>query len=87
MLYNGMFVRATNNTVAAQNVYLQVPVSTPNSARTLSIKGGDGTTAIESVDWIESSDTDRWYDMQGRRIERPTKTGIYLNNGKKVVIK
>jgi hypothetical protein len=82
-----MFVRATNNTVAAQNVYLQVPVSTPNSARTLSIKGGDGTTAIESVDWIESSDTDRWYDMQGRRIERPTKTGIYLNNGKKVVIK
>ena len=87
VLYNGMFVRATNNTVAAQNVYLQVPVSTPNSARTLSIKGGDGTTAIESVDWIESSDTDRWYDMQGRRIERPTKTGIYLNNGKKVVIK
>ena len=87
VLYNGMFVRATNNTVAVQNVYLQVPVSTPNSARTLSIKGGDGTTAIESVDWIESSDTDRWYDMQGRRIERPTKTGIYLNNGKKVVIK
>ena len=87
VLYNGMFVRATNNTVAAQNVYLQVPVSTPNSARTLSIKGGDGTTAIESVDWIESSDTDRWYDMQGRRIERPTKTGMYINNGKKVVIK
>ena len=87
VLYNGMFVRATNNTVAAQNVYLQVPVSTPNSARTLSIKGGDGTTAIESVNRIESSDTDRWYDMQGRRIERPTKTGIYLNNGKKVVIK
>ena len=87
VLYNEMFVRATNNTVAAQNVYLQVPVSTPNSARTLSIKGGDGTTAIESVNRIESSDTDRWYDMQGRRIERPTKTGIYLNNGKKVVIK
>ena len=87
VLYNGMFVRATNNTVAVQNVYLQVPVSTPNSARTLSIKGGDGTTAIESVNRIESSDTDRWYDMQGRRIERPTKTGIYLNNGKKVVIK
>ena len=87
VLYNGMFVRATNNTVAVQNVYLQVPVSTPNSARTLSIKGGDGTTAIESVNRIESSDTDRWYDMQGRRIKRPTKTGIYLNNGKKVVIK
>ena len=87
VLYKGLFVRATNNAVAATNVYLQVPLSTPNSARTLSIKNGNGTTAIESVDWIESSDTDRWYDMQGRRIERPTKTGIYLNNGKKVVIK
>jgi hypothetical protein len=87
VLYKGLFVRATNNAVAATNVYLQVPLSTPNSARTLSIKNGNGTTAIESVDWIDSSDTERWYDMQGRRIERPTKTGIYLNNGKKVVIK
>ena len=87
VLYNDLFVRTTGNAVAATNVYLQVPVSTPNSTRSLSIKNGNGTTAIESVDWNGSSDTEKWYDMQGRRIERPTKTGMYINNGKKVVIK
>ena len=28
----------------------------------------------------------RYYDMQGRRVENPAK-GIYLKNGKKVIIK
>lgn len=27
------------------------------------------------------------YDLQGRRVERVTKTGIYIVNGKKMVIR
>ena len=31
---------------------------------------------------------DGWYDMNGRKLDgRPTKKGLYINNGKKVVIK
>ena len=28
-----------------------------------------------------------WYDMQGRRIDKPTKAGIYIRNQKKIVIR
>jgi len=32
--------------------------------------------------------TDDWYDLNGRKIEgRPVKKGVYIVNGKKVVIK
>jgi hypothetical protein len=30
---------------------------------------------------------DKWHDLQGRSIEKPTKAGLYIKNGKKVVIK
>ena len=35
----------------------------------------------------ETSGDDSWYDMQGRKIEKPTKAGIYIQNRKKIVIK
>jgi hypothetical protein len=35
----------------------------------------------------ESAENKDWYDLQGRRIEKPTKAGIYIQNRKKVVIK
>lgn len=30
---------------------------------------------------------DSWYDLQGRRITRPTRPGIYINSGRKVIIR
>jgi hypothetical protein len=35
-----------------------------------------------------TNDKDGWYDLQGRRLEAaPTTKGVYLKNGKKVVVK
>ena len=32
-------------------------------------------------------DEDVWYDLNGRRLmEKPTKSGLYIHGGKKVVI-
>lgn len=45
----------------------------------------DGTTGIESIEngkWK----IDNYYDLSGRRVEKPTK-GIYIVNGKKVIVK
>ena len=86
-LYNGMFIRATENKAAANNNYLIVPASSQAPVRALNIGHGDGTTGIESLGSTESSNDERWYDLQGRRIERPAKTGLYILNGKKVVIR
>ena len=46
---------------------------------------GDGTTGIHSIENGES-ENDVYYNLQGQRVDNPTK-GIYIRNGKKVVIK
>ena len=48
---------------------------------------GDGTTGIHSIENGElEMENDVYFNLQGQRVENPTK-GIYLKNGKKVVIK
>lgn len=34
----------------------------------------------------EKTTNDRWYSLDGREIKQPTKKGVYINNGKKIVI-
>lgn len=43
-------------------------------------------TGIESIKRNDAS-TPVWYDLQGRRITTPTSKGIYIVNGKKVVVR
>lgn len=43
-------------------------------------------TGIESIKRDDASTT-VWYDLQGRRITTPTSEGIYIVNGKKVVVR
>jgi hypothetical protein len=31
-------------------------------------------------------DNDVWFDLQGKRIEKPTKDGLYIKNGRKVIV-
>jgi hypothetical protein len=54
------------------------------------IIGADGTaTAIGTLDTTTGQlSTDGWYTLGGRRLEaKPTAKGIYIHNGKKVIIK
>ena len=66
--------------------------SAPAAARAfvLNFGDGDGATGILSLsaDSKDSEDNAAWYDMQGRRLSgKPTASGIYINNGNKIVIK
>lgn len=60
-----------------------------SEAEVISIKaiGGedDGTTAIKRV--ASEVDSDVWYNLKGQRIDTPTRKGLYIKNGKKVVVK
>jgi len=48
---------------------------------------GDGTTGIHSIENGKMKiENDVYYNLQGQRVENPTK-GIYIKNGKKVVMK
>ena len=72
------------------DVLMKKSAGTTN-ASTRSIGIGDGeTTGIEAVENVQFSifnfQSDSWYDLQGRRISKPTRKGLYIRNGKKVVM-
>ena len=84
ILVDGVFLRTTGGTLPANRCYLEFG-STSAQARSFSITVGDKTTAIESVGITTQGGEDLWYDLQGRRVMQPQK-GIYIRNGKKVVV-
>ena len=52
----------------------------------LNINFGGNTTGIENAVQREEIKDKSYYDLQGRRVQQPTK-GLYIVNGKKVIIK
>ena len=77
-----------NTTFSAGKAYLQIPtVWLPASAqKSISIRFDEGeTTGIEELkeQSVKSEDV---YDLQGRKVENPT-CGIYIINGKKILVK
>lgn len=88
MLKNGEFhkILANSSKMPAGKAVLRIPGNGVSNVRILSIIGGDDdTTGIHNRPIIEEES--KWFDLQGRRIERPVKAGLYIKNGKKVVIK
>lgn len=53
-----------------------------------SLFGGNGTTGVNDAMKTAEPNGEKWYDMNGRRLQgKPTHKGVYIMNGKKVVIK
>ena len=78
-------------TLAANKAFLFVegnnaPASIPFRR---SIDGGEGTTGVDLIDNGKLIiDNDGWYDLNGRRLQgKPSQKGVYIKNGKKIVIK
>lgn len=44
-------------------------------------------TGITNVRYEQAVGGDRWYNLKGQQIERPTQKGIYIQNRKKIIIK
>ena len=91
VLYNGMFVKSTSGTIPEKRCYLLIDTSVAAGTRGFYDIGGanDGTSALRGV-VAEGTNgkSDAWYTLQGRRLSaKPSAPGLYLCNGKKVVIK
>ncbi|MBP3850868.1 MAG: hypothetical protein J6E43_08670 [Prevotella sp.] len=77
-------------TLAANKAYLKVTGNAPASIPfRRSIDGGEGTTGVDLIDNGKLIiDNDGWYDLNGRRLQgKPSQKGVYIKNGKKIVIK
>jgi len=86
VLKDGEFHKIVDNSskMPAGKAVLRIPDGL-SATRSLVIVGGDDdATGIRSR-YIQQEL--KWFNLQGRRIEQPTKAGVYIKNGKKVVIK
>ena len=82
----GFYKLKSNGTIGANKAYLTYS-GTGTQAR--EFFGFDESTGITTTDCTDYTDeTGTWFMLDGRRIQgKPSKQGIYINNGKKVVIK
>lgn len=51
------------------------------------LSGDEGTTAIEMAETADEAHDAALYDLSGRRLQGNPRSGIYVKNGKKVIIK
>ena len=76
----------SEGTIAANRCWLEI-IAQPAGARanTRSIVSGGDTTNIDATtrDALEGD----YYDLQGRKVEKPLRKGIYIKSGKKVIVK
>lgn len=48
---------------------------------------GSNPTGIQSVTTTKRTSANEWYTLSGQRVNKPTAKGVYINNGKAVVVK
>ena len=85
-------MRATGGNLPANRCYIARPTSVSSAPAYLSISGiDDNTTGITMEDGrgkTEELFSSDWYTINGVKLNgMPTKKGIYINNGRKVIIK
>jgi hypothetical protein len=87
ILQNGVFKKATGDKLKAGKAYLTTTYDvTASGAPSLAIVIDGETTGISEIEKMRNVGNETFYDLQGRKVAQPTK-GLYIVNGKKVVIK
>lgn len=84
----GFYAVNDGSTLSAGKAYLPLPTTqlpSGTGARQLTMVFDDETTGIQQIQSDVKSNGD-YYDLKGRRVSTPTR-GLYIVNGKKVVIK
>ena len=79
----GFYKLTSDKKVLAGKAYLQIDGLAPEF---IGFGDDNGTTGIDEVRSNTEEVRSDYYDLQGRRVAQPTK-GLYIVNGKKVIIK
>ena len=91
------FVNSTSSTrIGSTGAYLKDDnAGTPNEVRYISIQDPDGEENVTAIGEIAAdaaskadANADGWYNVQGMKLNAaPTQRGIYIKDGKKVLVK
>ena len=77
-------VNSLGSYVNAGTAYLQVPTASVGAREFFALD--DETTSIDKIETKSSVGNEKFYNLAGQRVAQPNK-GLYIVNGKKVVIK
>ena len=86
ILKDGVFQPSSGGDLPAGKAYLNIPYSASAPVLNLSFDGEGNTTGIDMVKGEGFKVNGEFYNLNGQRVAQPTK-GLYIVNGKKVVIK
>ena len=77
----------SEGTIGANKCWLEIIAQAAGArANTRSITGGGETTGMKAVDSGELTG-DSYYDLQGRKVQKPNRKGIYVKDGSKVILR
>ena len=90
VLFNDKFKRATSGTIPARRAYLALGATTASTSApqylTINIVDGNSTGVNDVRSKMAEVEGD-YYDLSGRKLQKkPAKSGLYIQNGKKVYI-
>ena len=74
-----------NNSIPDGKAYLQWPDPATYQDAPARLLLADDETGIGSVN--SARECECWFDLMGNRIEKPTRKGVYILNGRKTVVK
>jgi hypothetical protein len=87
-LSGGQFKKVNGSAnIGHKKCYLQLPSRFFSKTRSIEIIYDDEETTGIMDNGVTDKDSDAWYSLSGQRISQPTKKGLYIHHGKKVVIK
>ncbi len=81
----GFYLLKSGDKLAAGKAYLKVQNGVAQARQFIGFGDDNETTGIQTIDNGQLT-IDNYFDLQGRRVAQPTK-GLYIVNGKKVIIK
>ena len=83
----GFYKLTADHTLGAHKAYLETTGDiTPTEARVALIFDDGEATGVKEVKGLKAETRSEYYDLMGRKVAQPTR-GLYIVNGKKVVIK
>lgn len=87
VLYKNNFVKSTSGSIPAGRAYLVLEGTSVAGAPSM-LFFGDETLGIRLAGLDQVADDAVWYTLEGRKLQgKPTKKGLYILNGKKIVVK
>lgn len=83
----GFYKLTKSHTLAAHKAYLETDTDVSGSNARVALIFDDGeATGVKEVKGLKAETRGEYYDLMGRKVAQPTR-GLYIVNGKKVVIK